>query len=357
MGNLFYFLCLGAIFGQMLQGFKTFDSKPYLTPTKSPTNSININWNTRSLKSTIVAYGLTPSLKDTAILKGLSCYHHLRLTNLLPKNMYYYRILPNGGLKRFKTFPVYADSFTFIAFGDTRSDSVTHQSIINRMANYEFDFLLHTGDFIIRGDDFSAWSTFFNIEDTILQEKQFLPAIGNHEYPYWIYDTLFALPDAEYFYSVNYGNAHFIMLDTQMELYGAQRNWLRNDLITTANDTLIDWIFVNLHRPPYSSGSHGSQMDVREAFCPLFEQYGVDIVFCGHDHDYERTREINGVTYIVTGGGGAPLYDIDSSPWTVASEKTYHFCLIELKGKKLFLKAIKPEGVVFDTLRLDKHNY
>jgi hypothetical protein len=187
-----------------------------------------------------------------------------------------------------------------------------------------------------------------------LQHKQFLPAIGNHESPYWPYDTLFVLPDSEDYYSVNYGNAHFVMLNTEMDLSGNQRDWLINDLANSSSDTTIDWIFVNFHRPPYSSGNHGSQMDVRNAWRSLFEQYDVDVVFSGHDHDYERTIPINDVVYIVTGGGGAPLRPVGSSSWTAYSESTYHFCLVKIKERKLLLKAIKPCGTVFDTLAITK---
>ncbi len=330
-----------------------FDSKPYLTPTASPTNSIYINWNTETEESTIVAYGITTSVEDTVRIAGVRNYHHVMLTDLLPATEYFYRVVPWGDIKQFKTFPTYTDTLSFTAFGDTRSDSVAHQSVINRMAAYDFDLMMHSGDLVNNGNNTSDWRIFFNVEDTLLQNNHFFPTIGNHESPYWPYDTLFALPDPEDYYSVNFGNTHFIMLNTQIDLYGAQRDWLINDLTTASSDTLIDWIFVDLHRPPYSSGNHGSQMDVRNAWCPLFETYGVDIVFGGHDHNYERTVPINGVVYIVTGGGGAPLYDVDSSSWTAYSEKTYHFCLINITDAKLLLKAIKPDGTIFDTLVIE----
>jgi 3',5'-cyclic AMP phosphodiesterase CpdA len=358
MRNVCYILFFGLLFAQKTNILDTdlepFDSKPYITPTTSPTNSVTINWNTVSQESTIVAYGVTSSLEDTARLAGLYYYHHIQLTGLLPATEYFYQVVPWGDMKQFTTFPAQADSFTFIAFGNTRSDSVAHQSVINRMAVCEFDFFMHSGDLVNDGGNTSDWRKFFNIEDTLLQSKHILPTIGDHESPYWPYDTLFSLPDSEEYYSVNYGNAHFIMLNTEMDLYGAQRDWLINDLTAASSDTLIDWIFVNLHRSPYSSGNHGSQMDVRNAWCPLFEEYGVDIVFCGHDHDYERTLKISGVVYIVTGGGGAPLYNVGSSGWTAYSEMTYHFCLIRIMGTKLILKPIKPDGVVFDSLILHK---
>ncbi len=350
-------MLIGIAFAQMptLDNlFSSFDSKPYLTPTESPANSIYINWNTEVEESTIVAYGTTASLEDTVRISGIRNYHHVMLTDLLPKTEYLYQIVPGGDIEQFTSFPTYAETLSFTAFGDTRSDSNAHQSVINRMAAFDFSLIIHSGDLVSNGNSTSDWRTFFNIEDTVLQNYHFVPSIGNHESPFWPYDTLFALPDSEDYYTVDFGNSHFVQLNTEMDLYGAQRDWLISDLSTASTDTSIDWIFVTLHRPPYSSGNHGSQMDVRNAWCPLFETYGVDIVFAGHDHSYERTVPINGVIYIVTGGGGAPLYDVDSSSWTACSEKTYHFCLIDITGKKLFMKAIKPDGTVFDTLVIEK---
>lgn len=324
-----------------------------MTPTESPTNSIYINWNTENQESTIVAYGLNLSLEDTIRIPGIRYYHHVELTALTPETEYYYQVLPGGDIRQFTTFPIQADTFTFVAFGDTRSDSASHHSVIDRMAAYEFEFFIHGGDLVNDGNSTSDWRTYFNVEDTLLQIKQFAPAIGNHESPYWPCDTLFALPDSEEYYTVDYGRAHFVTLNTETDLYGSQRAWLENDLINASSDTSISWIFVNFHRPPYSSGNHGSQLDVRNAWCSLFEQYDVDIVFSGHDHDYERTIPINDVVYIVFGGGGAPLRHVDSSWFTAYSESTFHFCLVEITDRKLKLRAIKPDGSVFDSLVID----
>ncbi len=334
--------------------FSPFNSNPYLTPGSTPETSIWVNWNTESQESTIVAYGISPALSDTVRLNGVRTYHHIMLDGLLAGTKYYYKILPAGDLRYFWTFPSYADSFMFIVFGDTRSDSFIHQLVINRMAHYDFKLLLHSGDLVASGDNTSDWRKFFNCEETVIGYKQFLPTIGNHESPYWPFETLFVLPNNNRYYSLNYGNTHFIILNTQEDISGDQLDWLINDLNGVSNDTMIDWIVVNFHRPPYSSGNHGSQMDIRTTWSPIFENYNVDLVFSGHDHDYERTVKINGVVYIVTGGGGAPLHPVDSSPWTAYSEMTYHFCHITVADRQLILRAINLFGIVFDSLVLNK---
>ena len=344
------------VFAQVpsIEKFHSFASKPYLTPALSLSNSININWNTTEPESTILIYGLSPALQETIRLEGVRTYHHIMLYNLLPNTEYYYKIFSTNEVYKFQTAPEFTDSITFVVFGDTRSDSASHQKVIDRIGKYDFDFIIHTGDFVVKGDDTEAWRTFFNIENRLLSRKILIPTIGNHEKPYWPYDTIFALPGCEYYYSLNYGNTHIVSLNTEMELNGPQKNWLINDLIEARLNPSIDWIFVSLHRPPYSSGSHGSAMEVRNTWSPIFSEYGVDIVFCGHDHSYERTKRIAGVIYIICAGGGAPLYDVGRNEWTEYSEKTHHFCLIKIRGRHLVLLAIKPDGTVFDSLTIRK---
>ncbi len=334
--------------------FEPFNSRSYLTPTALPYNSIYISWNTLNAESTKVAYGLTQMLGDTAGMAGMYNYHHVLLTGLKPATEYYYKILPNGCLKKFKTFPLKSDTCTFVVYGDTRSDSAAHRLVVNEMACANSDFMIHVGDYVNTGDSTDDWNMYFKVADTLLQSTMLIPAIGNHESPYWPYDTLFPLPDAEDYYSVDYGNVHTVILNTEMDLLGTQLSWLINDLQNANDNPLIDWIIVNFHRPPYSSGNHGSQLDVRDAWCSIFEKYNIDMVFSGHEHNYERTFPIHNIVYIIAGGGGAPLRDVGRNSWTAYSEKTFHFCFIQVSGLKLVMRAIKPDGTIFDSLIIEK---
>jgi hypothetical protein len=122
--------------------------------------------------------------------------------------------------------------------------------------------------------------------------------------------------------------------------------------------------FVVLHEPPYSSGTHGSNLEVRQALVPLFEQGGVDVVFAGHDHDYERTVPLwqeqtaasdqQGVIYIVSGGGGTPLNNVGHNAWTAFSASRYSFVAADVRGCSLTLTAIDDSGQPFDAVTLDK---
>ena len=87
---------------------------------------------------------------------------------------------------------------------------------------------------------------------------------------------------------------------------------------------------------------------------PIFEANHVDVVFNGHDHDYERTQSINGVVYVVSGGGGASLYNVTPQAFSVYAESTYHAVVVDVDNCTLNLQAVKPDGTVFDVLTLNK---
>jgi hypothetical protein len=95
-------------------------------------------------------------------------------------------------------------------------------------------------------------------------------------------------------------------------------------------------------------------MGKRAVLAPIFEAHHVDLVFNGHDHDYERTQSINGVVYIVSGGGGASLYNVTPQAFSAYAETAYHAVVVDVDGCALSLQAVKPDGTVFDTLTLNK---
>ncbi len=243
--------------------------------------------------------------------------------------------------------PAQGGSLTFMVVGDTRSDHAAHQMVVDKMLEVgPPPFYLHTGDFVEDGSDMSQWDTFLDIERDLMAVSTLYPSMGNHERNHQNYFDVLSPPGP--WYSFDSGDAHFVCL--QVDGYGnyapggTQYEWLVNDLAGTSKP----WKFVFFHIPPYSSGGHGSDLNVRQTLSPLFEQYGVTIVFNGHDHDYERSVA-NGVTYIVTGGGGAPLYPkARDNPASVYFARAYHFVQITLSGNTLYGVAIEPDGTEFD---------
>src|SRR5262249_4340090 len=136
-----------------------------------------------------------------------------------------------------------------------------------------------------------------------------------------------------------------------------QLGWLDVDLAATTQP----WRVVFFHRSPYSSGfEHGSATDVQHAFVPIFERRGVQLVLSSHDHDYERSvpwrEDTNGnpVTYVVTGGGGAPLYGVGSSAWTAKSASVYEYVRMTVNGCQMTIEAVGLDGAVVDQASINR---
>ena len=110
----------------------------------------------------------------------------------------------------------------------------------------------------------------------------------------------------------------------------------------------LPWTVVFGHRPPFSSGEHGGDDAFRTHFVPVLERYQVQLVLSGHEHDYERTKILNGVTYVVTGGGGRGTRPVGRSSFTAFSEAVEHFVFVEVEGSRLVLHAIDGAGREFD---------
>jgi hypothetical protein len=242
----------------------------------------------------------------------------------------------------------------FVAYGDTRGgwDNWDNTLLVaNAIEHTHPAFVLNTGDLVDYGKDDDDWVDFF-AASPFVHNSTLYPVLGNHENYSALYFTYFSLPGNERWYSFNNGPVHFIGLDSNpRNAYRIIQNlWLIRELrIRTQPFTVVFF-----HHPLFSSGEeHGNTTVLQKIWAPLFARYHVDIVFNGHDHDYERSI-VNNVTYIVTGGGGAPLYNVGHSPWTVYSEKTYHFCLLTVTSSRLSFEAIKPDGTVFDSFLISK---
>jgi 3',5'-cyclic AMP phosphodiesterase CpdA len=245
----------------------------------------------------------------------------------------------------------------FVVFGDSGSESDGQLAVRDQLARVPFDLMLHTGDIAYENGALEALEqSFFDVYGDYLRNVPVFPTSGNHDYRTAGADPfrrVFDLPEnggaagQERWYSFDFGDVHFVALDTEWEL-AVQSEWLERDL--SANQ--LPWTIVYLHRPPFSSGEHGSNPEVRNAFVPLFERHGVQLVFAGHDHDYERTLPINGVTYVVTGGGGRGARSVGSSSFTAFSDATLHFVAGSVDGSSLVLHAIDATGQTFDSLRL-----
>jgi hypothetical protein len=115
------------------------------------------------------------------------------------------------------------------------------------------------------------------------------------------------------------------------------------------------WKIAFLHRSPYGSSRHGGDERVREDQEPVFARHKVDVVFAGHDHVYEPTVPIRGVTYVVSGGGGRRLYRVGKGKHTAPSAPKHHAILARVDGGCLSLEAVEPGGVRSWTARISRN--
>ncbi len=139
------------------------------------------------------------------------------------------------------------------------------------------------------------------------------------------------------------GDVLLIGLDSNHADDPDQRAWLARTLA----DATERWRIVVVHHPPYSAGYQGSSEEVRVAFVPLFERYGVQLVISGHDHDYQRSVPINGVTYVVT-GGAAGTRRTGEADFTAVSFSWHHFVELGVFRDELVIRAVNQDGRVAD---------
>ncbi len=289
--------------------------------------------------------------------------HELELTGLQPATAYSYRVesvrIPSA-LGQLHTETDAASPYRFVVFGDTRSNHDDHRSVVDRIAMEEPAFLLHTGDLVGDGGSEWDWTSFFEVERDLLRDVTLYPALGNHEADGARYLEFFAppadlAPGTENYYAFTYATSAMVMLDLYLSDFSpgsSQYTWLEDTLGAFAADPSIHLRFVALHHGPYDSGSHGSNLSVRDDLTPLFETYGVDAVFSGHDHMYERST-VNGIKYVVTGGGGAPLYSVPGDWWTEASESVLHYVVLDVDGPRAEVVVKRLDGSVLDQFVLN----
>jgi len=300
---------------------------PYLQ-TLTP-SSVIIRWRTDTASDSKVNFGVNANSLDNQITNStITTEHEVQLTGLSAATMYFYNVgssttvWSSGSDHFFKTQPP-VDSHLptrIWVIGDSgrgnQNQREVYQGYKNYVGNTYTDLWLMLGDNAYTyGADEQYQAGFFDIYPSLLHQTAVWPTLGNHDGhsvdtpaqtgPYY---DIFSLPKngeaggvasgTEAYYSYNYGNIHFISLDSfdvDRNSNGTMAQWLEADL--AANTT--DWVIAYWHHPPYSKGSHNSDneielLEMRENILPILEQHGVDLVLCGHSHNYERSKFVQG---------------------------------------------------------------
>ena len=322
--------------------------------------SVCITWNDPGNGGNQVNYGFAPTLSETVQATAFSApavlgtIYEVELTGLSPNSKYDYRVGGGGAAwsetYSFHTGPKAADAcvpFTFISLGDNRSQDDTGAdpkwtSILNEAVEGQPAFVLNTGDLVRDGKVVQQWKDFLDKTDPAQAYVPLMPSMGNHDDDKVVgegalYNMIFQLPrnsatDTEDFYYFTYGDAIFVSISSTTfkdDNFTEQANWL--DKILTENPRR--WKFAYFHHPPYTSYFEFFGSDVTHppneagqnaALVPVFDKHGMDIVFNGHNHYYERLGPFkggggsdqgvgasDGTHYVITGGAGAFTVDFE----------------------------------------------
>jgi hypothetical protein len=307
-------------------------------------SAVTIRWNTDLLSVGRVEVGTTHGTYPLVFDETCpTTTHEIRITGLTADTKYYYRfgttnsqVIQNGTTNFFRTAPLTNTTRTlhFAAFGDCGTNSLSYQS--NSLAQYQTYLTSNSIDapdaWLLLGDnaynaglDGEYKTGFFDpYQGTITKNHILFPVPGNHDYantgarqidhaiPYY---DIFTLPTngesggiasgTEAYYSWNWGDVHFLALDAYgyensgtTRLYdttGAQMLWVKADMAANTKK----WTIAYWHHPPYTMGSHTSDgetelVNIRARTIKVLERLGIDMIICGHSHDYERSKLMNG---------------------------------------------------------------
>lgn len=246
-------------------------------------------------------------------------------------------------------------SVSFIVFGDSGTGDKDQQTLARVMESYPVDAIIHTGDLAYpEASEDNLMKNFYAMYEPILSRTPFYPAPGNHDYAADNLNPYRVRFGKEPYYSFDAGPIHFISLDTNTDMVkSGMIKWLKTDLRKAAKNK---WIVAYFHHPPFSSGSvHGSSKEVRQLLVPIFSAYHVQVVFSGHEHNYERMKPMNGTTYVVTGGGSGNLYGFGPALVTSAFRASQtHFVYVTATDCTFDAKAINSKNDVIDTFSLKR---
>lgn len=343
--------------------------------------SMTVMWHTSLEASSVVRYGPTDACNQS-IEGNASVIHEVVLKGLEPETQYFYRVesrTPAGTSylsesATFKTAVKRETPYAFAVISDTQGNPKVSKQIAELAWGQRPSFLLHPGDLVSTGKNRDHWlKHFFPGMRPLINHVPFYPVLGNHEQNAKHYYDYVSLPDPEYYYAFDFGNARFFMVDTNQKVDpdSLQYKWLERELSASK----AKWKFVCHHHPPYSSdendygnlwksnkGRHGD-VRVRE-LVPLYEKHGVDLVWNGHIHSYERTWRIlggkavesGGPFYMITGGGGGGLETpAPTRPFFQNNvRRGHHYVMVHVNGGTLELKAFTLDDRLFDYHKIEK---
>ena len=244
-----------------------------------------------------------------------------------------------------------SSSFTFVVIGDTRPGGGQYEQprvfkqMVGEIAKLKPAFVLHTGDFVPGSSDLTKlkrqyWE-FKKVMDTV--GVPYYLALGNHEISGADAHRLFRSLLGKTYYAFNYGNSHFVALDAAMpgdmhRINDVQFAWFEMNLAAAKGKS--DHVFVMGHDPLYPVDGHiGSSLDAhperRDQLAALLKKYGA-VYFAGHEHLFDH-GVYNGLTQVITGGGGAGLYKSKKG-----TGDFHHYVIVTVNGRSAKMSVARP---------------
>lgn len=350
-----------------------------LSWSSDPTTSMTVAWQTARPAASVVEFGTSEKLgrsvegKRVAYAYETGTIHEATMKGLQPGTRYFYRAGdPDSGfstISSFRTAPLEHGDFVFTGFGD---HGVGDMSALNveRVLEEEPAFHLIFGDLSYANGRQSVWDDWFVQLERLARTVPVMPALGNHENErlagerigYVAYLSRLSLPPPESRYSFDYGAARFVCFNSDDFKNEEQMAWMVETLKKAREDSRVQWLIVYQHHPLYSSTvGRLNNGPLAAAVRDVLDRYNVDLVFGGHNHNYERSypltgetvrqpgrgpyRKGNGVVFVISGGGGKSLYRFtpERPAVTARRESVPHYMKVKVSKKQLEVQAIRTE--------------
>lgn len=293
-------------------------------------------------------------------------------TNLVAGERYTFRVFQAGqeisaSGSAFRTES--GGPFRFVAFGDSGMGTPEQRRLATRMNAEPADIVLPLGDLGYPAATYAVLEAYYlNMYGPLAARAPFFATAGNHDYYFKeaeAYLDSHIAPSGEVaeqhagrYYSYDWGPVHFVVLDSNTPLEHAagedkrMLEWLERDL----SQTRKFWRVAYFHHPPYASGTHEFSIEgerVRRHVVPILERWGVQLVLCGHEHSYQRTKALrngeavedgNGTVYVISGGGGAPLYQFGPRPLIAAGKADFNYLAGDVDRGRIRIRVVTFEG-------------
>lgn len=332
-----------------------------------------------------------PASSDAFSDDGVTTYiHTAAVTDLKPGTAYEYRVGAGDKRSSWQSFhTAQGHDFKALIFPDSQSSDYSVWAATAQPAwqrNQDAQFFINMGDLVDNGQDHYQWNAWFDVVGDMIARIPVVPLLGNHE----TYDMpeaylhLFALPriDREkyqnQFYSFDYGDVHFVVLNTQSQelsdfepsLDEDEVAWFKEDMAKTTKK----WKVVLMHKDPLQYGFANRPEPREEGFSPegrlwmpLFDQYGVDAVLSAHLHTYRDRghirnfqRDESGPLYLITGVAGNVQYpglwkQHSLDEYVAPQPETDNYMTLEATDDSLTFRSFLPDGQLLEEKSISSH--